>query len=378
MIIKMYFNQLKLPVLVISAIVLWLHLTVVTCDKPDVCYGSPVTAIERVIFSDEVERYFVASGRYYWFINQTNDLPIAESGRQLPYAFEPDVALLRDTTQCPGGRYSLLLIQKRHIPGTSEEEWLTMDYLIGEWGQNGSDSGVWTEPSRIARCSLDSKVCSTSDNYFATMNFNFKRSLDAAFGVVGHNAYFIQDSIIYNVSYRTPCVENPYTQVFAQPPKPLSTQISAVTTGSDEGQVILFDREFYNLLPNGLNITDDDLNDDNWSQSPHNFFTECPLLETSFSSILFGLFTDSRSSSLTGAVLTVIIAIFLLVIISVLALIIWMSLRRKTMRITSNSEIADNNSDSPLHEEHLLKGNESPKDVTKEVNKDTNQTKQTV
>lgn len=68
-----------------------------------------------------------------------------------------------------------------------------MEYAIGDWGQNGTgtDSG-WSAPSRVARCALDSKVCSTSDNYFATMNFDFKKPLDAAFGVIGQTAYFIQ------------------------------------------------------------------------------------------------------------------------------------------------------------------------------------------
>ncbi len=82
--------------------------------------------------------------------------------------------------------------QKKHIIGSNEEEWLTMSYDIGNWGENGTDSGSWNEPIRIAHCSIDSKVCTTSDNYFATMNFDFKKGLDAAFGVIGANAYFIQ------------------------------------------------------------------------------------------------------------------------------------------------------------------------------------------
>ena len=88
--------------------------------------------------------------------------------------------------------FSSTFHKKKHITGSNEEEWLTMEYTIGEWGQNGTDSGVWNEPSRVARCSLDSKVCSTSDNYFATMNFDFKKPLDAAFGVIGQMAFFIQ------------------------------------------------------------------------------------------------------------------------------------------------------------------------------------------
>ena len=83
----------------------------INCDEPDLCYGSAITAIEKVVFRDDVERYFVSSGRYYWFLNETKDLPTSETASQLPYGFNPDVALIRDTGGCPGGQYSLLLIQ---------------------------------------------------------------------------------------------------------------------------------------------------------------------------------------------------------------------------------------------------------------------------
>lgn len=33
-------------------------------------------------------------------------------------------------------------------------------------------------------------------NYFATMSFDFKRKLDAAFGALGETAYFIQGKLL--------------------------------------------------------------------------------------------------------------------------------------------------------------------------------------
>ena len=103
--------KLHLNLIVIT---LSLNLYYVKCDNPDICYGSPVTAVEKVKFLDEIERYFISSDSHYWFINDTSDLPSGDSAKQLPYGFSPDAALLKDTRQCDG-QYTLLLIQVSSI-----------------------------------------------------------------------------------------------------------------------------------------------------------------------------------------------------------------------------------------------------------------------
>ena len=186
--------------------------------------------------------------------------------------------------------------------------------------------------------------------------------------------HWITDSSFYNVSYTTPCVQNPYREVLAQSPQSLPTRVSAGFIS--DNQITLFDREFYIDLTNSTNITADVLVEENWVQSPSNFFQACPPMTTSLWSLLKAIFTDSRNRSMSATLLTIILVVCLLIIICILALIVWMSLRRKTMRITNNTENGDGNSDSPLHEEHLLKSdstkvtnnaNSSPKESPNQV-----------
>lgn len=168
----------------------------------------------------------------------------------------------------------------------------------------------------------------------------------------------ITDKLLYNVSYRTPCVKNPYSEVLSQPPNQLPTRVSAGIIS--ENEIMLFDREFYIDLTNTTNLTADVLVKEKWVQSPNNFFKMCPQLTTTLASILSDIFTDSRGRSITGTLLTIIIVLCFIIIIAIFSIAVWMSFRRKTMRITNNVENGDQNSDSPLHEEHLLKS-DSPK-----------------
>jgi hypothetical protein len=95
--------------LIVISILLFLNYSY--CDKPDICLGSPITAIEKVIFQDDIERYFVSSGKYYWFVNETSDLPTDHNVKELPFGFIADAALIKDTRLCRNGQYALLLIQ---------------------------------------------------------------------------------------------------------------------------------------------------------------------------------------------------------------------------------------------------------------------------
>ena len=160
------------------------------------------------------------------------------------------------------------------------------------------------------------------------------------------------------MSYRVPCVQNPYREVIAQPPVPLKTRISAGFIS--DNQITLFDREFFIDLTNSTNITLDVLQEDKWQQSPNNFFTACPQLTASFSSVLRDIFTNSRNRSMSSTVLIIIIVVCAVVLISICALIVGIAFRRRTLKVNTNAENGDQNSDSPLHEEHLLKS-DSPK-----------------
>ena len=67
---------------------------------------------------------------------------------------------------------------------------------IGNWSDNETGPIFWSQVNKIAHCDLDALVCTTNDNYFTTMSFDFKTKLNAAFGTIGKTAYFIQG--IYN------------------------------------------------------------------------------------------------------------------------------------------------------------------------------------
>lgn len=97
----------------LNVILLLLLYTRLSCGdtKPDVCMGSSITSIERVTFLDGINRYFISSGNYYWFVNETSDLPNGDNARLIPENFIPDASLIKDTRDCKRGRYELLLIE---------------------------------------------------------------------------------------------------------------------------------------------------------------------------------------------------------------------------------------------------------------------------
>ncbi len=166
------------------------------------------------------------------------------------------------------------------------------------------------------------------------------------------------------MTYKSQCVRNPYTDVIAQSPQSLPT---TVTAGSiSDTKITLFDREFYIDLLDGIRT--EDLT--KWSQAPNNFFRACPLLKTTLGTIFHDIFHDSKGRSMSVPLVTIVVIVCLLLLVVVSLIIIWMSLKRKTMRIT-NVENVDETSDSPLHEEHLLK-NDSQKEVIND-HKDSNQ-----
>ncbi len=166
------------------------------------------------------------------------------------------------------------------------------------------------------------------------------------------------------MTYKTQCVRNPYNEVIAQSPQSLPT---TVTAGSiSDNKITLFDRESYIDLLDGIRA--EDLT--KWSQASNNFFKACPPLKTTLGTLFHDLFHDSKSRSMSVPLVTIVVIVFLLLLVVVSIIIIWMSLKKKTMRIT-NVENADETSDSPLHEEHLLK-NDSQKEVIND-HKDSNQ-----
>lgn len=75
------------------------------------CKHETVNSAARLIFQDNVERYFITNKRYYWLLNLTDDLPDEHLASILPFDFNPDVAIVKDTTTCKNGYRSLLLIQ---------------------------------------------------------------------------------------------------------------------------------------------------------------------------------------------------------------------------------------------------------------------------
>lgn len=87
------------------------------------------------------------------------------------------------------------------VDGTNEAKWISIELKIGNWKDNQTGSAFWKPINEIARCDLDANVCTTTDNYFATMSFDFKTKLDSAFGTIGHIAYFIQGSRLNRLTW---------------------------------------------------------------------------------------------------------------------------------------------------------------------------------
>lgn len=86
------------------------------------------------------------------------------------------------------------------IEDSTDAKWLTLELKIGKWADNRTEPEHWEKVNEIARCDLSANVCTTTDNYFTTMSFDFKSKLDSAFGTIGHNAYFIQG--IYMIDWK--------------------------------------------------------------------------------------------------------------------------------------------------------------------------------
>lgn len=81
----------------------------------------------------------------------------------------------------------------KSIPKSNEAEWFTLEMKIGHW--NSSNPITWNPVNKIAHCDLKTETCTTTDTYFTTMSFDFKKKLDSAFGTIGDLAYFIQGKI---------------------------------------------------------------------------------------------------------------------------------------------------------------------------------------
>lgn len=304
----------------------------------DVCDSAPVETAAHLIFNDGVERKFISNGPYYWFINVTDELPDARSALKIPYDFRPDVAVLKDTRNCRGGNLSLLLIQMKRERKTNEAEWLTLEMRIGNWYDNETGPIFWSQVNKIGHCELDVQICTTTDNYFATMSFDFKKKLDSAFGTIGDVAYFIQGTKIYKVVYKDQCISNPYKQVLAYSGVEIGTTTTAALSSQTVNgtNVIIFDHDVHVRLSN-VDLDDITIGNDaslsdisRWKENANYFFRKCPLIESTFSFLLVDVFSSSKRHYYKKRIVLITLSVILACIFAIIMAIVFFNMLHRS------------------------------------------------
>lgn len=180
----------------------YMLLGLIALSLPSALYTSPtpssdlctsrdsVDSAAKVLLTNGIEKLFLSSGKHYWLVDPETERPEANASMLLPYDFEPDVAIEKDTSECRYGSRSLLLIRFAHDRITGTIEW------FGLAGEPNAQDITWGSVVRLAKCEPDVKSCIIDENYLTMARFDFKRKLDAAFGTIGKVVYFIQGNVM--------------------------------------------------------------------------------------------------------------------------------------------------------------------------------------
>ncbi|OTF83480.1 hypothetical protein BLA29_004272 [Euroglyphus maynei] len=309
---------------IISLIILIQHVSVVKPDNhiPDMCEHKTVDSAVRIRFEDHFERYFLTNGHYYWLYDRDEQSPNERIALRIPYNFEPDVAIVKDTSECSKGYRSVLLIQMR-ITSNRQAEWFQLEMQINRW--NSTTPIFWNEIQKIANCDLRKEICTATDPYFMTMAFDFKRKLDGAFGVIGNIAYFIQDDKVF--------------KVIAYPGLSIGTTTTAALTEpglNDTIDIILFDHDVHYRIDSQENLADVQFSQNiaepaNWRPNNPYYFKTCQNLNIMLSLNTFfqDLFTGSKRYYYLRRIL---FAIFFLIFIGIFIMAIFLTIRNNRQR----------------------------------------------
>ena len=79
---------------------------------PEICSSGSIDSAAKITLPDNTFKIFISSGRYFWLLNVTGELPNEHNVQHLPYNFKPDAALIKDSTGCSSnGNKTLILIE---------------------------------------------------------------------------------------------------------------------------------------------------------------------------------------------------------------------------------------------------------------------------
>nr|XP_027204226.1 uncharacterized protein LOC113797952 [Dermatophagoides pteronyssinus] len=335
---------------IISSIILIQYVNIIESKSriPDMCENESVDSAVRIRFEDHFERYFLSNGHYYWLYNLDEQSPNERIALRIPYNFEPDVAIVKDTSQCSKGYRSILLIQMK-ITSNRQAEWFQLEMKINRW--NSTTPIFWNEIQKIANCDLEKEICTATDPYFMTMAFDFKRKLDGAFGVIGDIAYFIQGDKVFKVLYKNQCIDNPYAQVIAYPGLSIGTTTTAalVEPGlNDTIDIILFDRDLHYRLANQENLADVHFTQNiaepsNWQPNNPYYFKTCqhPNIMLGLNTFVQDLFTDSKRHYYLRRIIFAIFFICLICIFLLAILLLIRNNRNQKKKQSDHKQVAE-------------------------------------
>lgn len=227
---------------------------------------------------------------------------------------------------------------------------------LGNWNDNKTEPVFWNQVEKIADCDLEAQVCTTTSNYFVTMSFDFKRKLNAAFGVIGKTAYFVQGELfgvcvdmligstsianaerkLYKVVYSGGCVKNPYTDVVSYDAVDMHTDVTAALDDTDQqgnASLILFDNDMHVIVNvssmDNIELTSQQLDVCNWQDNSHYLLQQCPL-ESTLSFLLMDVFSGSKRHYMTKRILLITFAVVLVVMLILVAIIFFKNLSSKS------------------------------------------------